>query len=608
MSALNFELVQTKNAQAKSFKINGITVHSAYDPAYEAQKWAEQVILRTENEGKPDKIIIFGLGAGYNARALAEKLKNAGGGTGAASGIEIEIIEPSIESYGFIKSNFDISDLEESFKITVIDWKRDMETAKESGFSGIIEKTGLNKGSVMLCELPSYKNIFSDFYGLIYKLHGINIFFSPSSFKILVVQPMYGGSSTIGNYLYSAFLNCGYDAKILDFSQFYGGYKYLEKFTANEDHVNSLKQMLLNLMSEALLSSVFEEPPDMVFFMAQSPAAERTLLKLKSMGIKTAYWFVEDYHTLTYWDGIARNVDYFFTIQKDDFFEELKNMGLNNYHYMPLACLPDFHKKITERNKEDEEKYGSDVSFAGAGYFNRKNVFSRLMDFNFKIWGNDWAAGPPLSLLLQDGGKRFSEEEAVKIYNYSKININLHSSLWHWDINPNGDFLNPRVYEIMGCGGFQLVDRRRYMDGVFEDGKDFVIFDSVDDLRKKIKYYLENEKERLAIAWHGYETVRKNHTYEIRVREMMNIILLDSYDSIKDKLVLRKENINKLLKEAESDEELYRLILNFSDRNAISIGDMVNYIKGGKGRLSKAEAMILMLWAIKTKLVRLDGL
>ncbi|MHB1545350.1 MAG: CgeB family protein [bacterium] len=460
----------------------------------------------------------------------------------------------------------------------------------------------------MFCELPSYKKIFPDAYDLIYKLYGISQFFSSSSFKILVVQPMYGGSSTIGNYLHSALLNLGYDAKILDFSKFYDAYKYMGEFTPNEDHVNSLKQGLFNLMSEALLSSVFNDPPDLIIFMAQSPASERTLSKLRSMGIKTAYWFVEDFRTLTYWNTIVKNVDYFFTIQKDDFFEDLKNIGADNYYYLPLACLPGFHKKITKPNKEDELKYGSDVSFAGAGYFNRKNVFAKLLDFNFKIWGNDWHAGLPLSLFIQEGGKRFNEEEAVKIYNYSKININLHSSIWHRDINPNGDFLNPRVYEILACGGFQLVDRRKYLNGAFEDGKDLVVFESVDDLRKKIKYYLANENERLAIAERGRETATKNHTYERRIKEMMGIILLDSYDQIKLKLIYRKESISKLLKETENNKELQSLIMQFADRKSLSIKDMVDSIKSGKGRLSKSEAMILMLWAIKTKLVKLEGL
>jgi len=596
---IGFEIIETKIASAPSFKINGITVHSVYDPLSEARKWAAQIINRIENEGMPDKIIVFGLGAGYHIKALADLLKKQ------ENTIKIEAVEPSEKSFNFIKSNFNVSELLKALKITVLDSACKNVYADASSISQELE---LDKGSILFCELPSYRKIFPEAYGLTYKLYGINQFFTPSSFKILVVQPMYGGSSTIGNYLHSALLGLGYDVKILDFSKFYDAYKYMGEFTPNEDHVNSLKQSLFNLMSEALLSSVFNEPPDLVIFMAQSPASERTLLKLKSMGIKTAYWFVEDFRTLTYWNTIAGNVDYFFTIQKDDFFTELKNIGANNFHYLPLACLPDFHKKITEINEEDRIKYGSDVSFAGAGYYNRKNVFAQLIDFNFKIWGSDWHVGLPLSLLIQDGGKRFTEEEAVKIYNYSKININLHSSMWHWDINPNGDFLNPRVYEILACGGFQLVDRRRYMEGLFEDGKDLVVFETVDDLRKKIKYYLANEEERSAIAAHGRETVLKNHTYERRIREMMNIILLDSYEQIKSKIETRKQNISELLKETEGNKELHDLIMQFSGKKSISIGDMAESIKRGKGRLSKSEAMILMLWAIKSKLVKLQGL
>ncbi|MGC8555293.1 MAG: glycosyltransferase family protein [Candidatus Acidulodesulfobacterium sp.] len=596
---ITFEIIKTKISDAPSFKINGITVHSAYDPLSEAKKWAAQVADRINSEGMPDKIIIFGLGAGYHVKALTDFLKKDG------KEIKIEVIEPAKASIEFIKDNFDVSGLLSAVNITALDIVSENQHLDASAIS---KKLELDKGSILFCELPSYKKIFSESYDLIRKLHGINQFFTPSSFKVLVVQPMYGGSSTIGNYLYSALLNLGYDAKILDFSKFYDAYKYIGEFTPNEDHVNSLKQGLFNLMSEALLSSVFNEPPDLVVFMAQSPASERTLLKLRSMGIKTAYWFVEDFRTLTYWNTIAKNVDYFFTIQKDDFFAELKNIGADNYHYLPLACLPNFHKKITEINEEDEIKYGSDVSFAGAGYYNRKNVFAQLVDFNFKIWGADWYVGLPLSLLIQDEGRRFTEEEAVKIYNYSKININLHSSMWHWDINPNGDFLNPRVYEILACGGFQLVDRRKYMDGVFEDGKDFVVFESVDDLRKKIKYYLANEDERLAIAEHGRKTVVKNHTYEQRVLEMMNIILLSSYEQIKSKFETRKQNISELLKETEGNKELHDLIMQFSDKKSLSIKDMVEHIKSGKGRLSKSEALILMLWAIKSKLVKLEGL
>ncbi len=648
---LTFELLSNETCMTHShcagatFKINGITVHSMYAPAAEGEKWAASVIEKYDRKHeKPEKIIIFGLGFGYHIKELIKLLENRFGEINPLK-IKISVFEPSIESLNFILDNCALSELPYN-KISLFVSEKDI---------------AFGETDQQLFGLISYKNIFKKEYTRIHKIFNIDQFFSPSSFSVLIAQPMYGGSSTVGNYIYKAFLNCGYNAEIMDFSRFYDGYKYLNEFTQNEDHINSLRQMLINLMSEALLSAVMNNPPDMVLFMAQSPATERVILILRSMGIITAYWFVEDFRTLTYWSGIAKHVDYFFTIQKDEFFKELGNMGLHNFYYMPLACLPSFHDKIAKNNgnpadisginkknysnndnvvynnahavsdnnnannnsgnnsnsnnaadnninkyDDDEKKYGSDVSFAGAGYFNRKNVFAKLTDFNFKIWGNDWITDMPLSLLIQDGGKRFTEEEAVKIYNYSKININLHSSMWHWDINPDGDFLNPRVYEILGCGGFQLVDRRRYLKDVFEDGKDLVVFDSVEDLRKKIRYYLDNEAERSAIAEHGYNTVRKHHTYEQRVSEMMNIILLNSYDTIKNKLVSRRENILKLLKETEKEPELHSLIEIFKDKGSISIAELVDYIRKGSGRLSKTEAMLLMLWSLKARAEKLE--
>ena len=45
-----------------------------------------------------------------------------------------------------------------------------------------------------------------------------------------------------------------------------------------------------------------------------------------------------------------------------------------------------------------------------------------------------------------------------------------------------------------------------------------------EDIMDKITYYRKHEKEREAIAEHGLETVKKYHTYEIRLREMLEIL------------------------------------------------------------------------------------
>ena len=61
----------------------------------------------------------------------------------------------------------------------------------------------------------------------------------------------------------------------------------------------------------------------------------------------------------------------------------------------------------------------------------------------------------------------------------------------------------------------------------FIPGKDLVLYDSVDDLIQKIDYYLSHEEERLQIAKNGYEKVKRYHTYDTRLTEILNTVISD---------------------------------------------------------------------------------
>src|SRR5690606_1768021 len=116
----------------------------------------------------------------------------------------------------------------------------------------------------------------------------------------------------------------------------------------------------------------------------------------------------------------------------------------------------EIHKPV-ELDPDEQATYACDISFAGAPYLNRVQMFQALTDYNFKIWGPDWP-GRELHKLVQRPGERFTPEMFAKIVAGSKINLNLHSSAAHEGIDPGCDAINPRVFEIAACGGFQLCD------------------------------------------------------------------------------------------------------------------------------------------------------
>ena len=51
-----------------------------------------------------------------------------------------------------------------------------------------------------------------------------------------------------------------------------------------------------------------------------------------------------------------------------------------------------------------------------------------------------------------------------------------------------------------------------------------MIFENKRELVQKAAYYLEHEQERQKIAENGYKKVKRFHSYEQRIKEMMELL------------------------------------------------------------------------------------
>ena len=107
-----------------------------------------------------------------------------------------------------------------------------------------------------------------------------------------------------------------------------------------------------------------------------------------------------------------------------------------------------------------------------------------------------------------------------KIFKCSKINLNM-------TLRSIKSGIPQRAFDIMGCGGFLLSNYQPELAEYFIPGEDLVLYDSVDDLIQKIDYYLSHEEERLQIAKNGYEKVKRYHTYDTRLTEILNTVISD---------------------------------------------------------------------------------
>lgn len=339
------------------------------------------------------------------------------------------------------------------------------------------------------------------------------------SLRVLVVLPMYGGSLPIGRYCAEALNDLGHTAAVFDAPQFYGAFSALKGLGVTTDHLEHLEGAFLQTVAQAILAQVETFEPDMVLALAQAPMSRHLLRRLRKMGVPTAMWFVEDYKVFTYWRAFAPLYDFFAVIQKEPFLSELKAIDQSNALYLPLAALPSFHAPTT-LTPEQNRRYGADIAFVGAGYPNRRVAFRALAHKDFKIWGTEWEGESLLDRNLQEGGARISPETCVTIYNASRININLHSSVQCQELVPKGDFVNPRTFELAAIGAFQLVDERELMPEIFPEGT-LATFISMEDLQEKIDYYLPRPEEREAMAQKARATVLAGHTYHHRMRTLL---------------------------------------------------------------------------------------
>ncbi len=81
-----------------------------------------------------------------------------------------------------------------------------------------------------------------------------------------------------------------------------------------------------------------------------------------------------------------------------------------------------------------------------------------------------------------------------------------------------------RCFDIMGVGGFLLSNYQADFYEHFIPGEDLVLYESPEDLINKCGYYLKHDSERRQIAANGYGKVSEFHTYEIRLKEIFDIV------------------------------------------------------------------------------------
>lgn len=214
------------------------------------------------------------------------------------------------------------------------------------------------------------------------------------------------------------------------------------------------------------------------------------------------YWIIDSHLGPDIRIEKARRADIVWCAQKP-FVERLASEGIPA-SWLPLACEPLHHPTAEELIPDASTPIRWDLAFVG---FMQNPASSSRVSFLhslFEAFPNSWLA------------HGYFHADMAHLYHQARIGIN----------HAVRDDLNMRFFELASAGVPQLADRR--MVGLkalgFTPSVHFIPYESSAEAIEQVRFWLPREDARFRIAKAAHDVVRSAHTYEHRVRQMLDDI------------------------------------------------------------------------------------
>ena len=204
----------------------------------------------------------------------------------------------------------------------------------------------------------------------------------------------------------------------------------------------------------------------------------------------------------------------------NDFYHGMQwlELGAKHAECLPIAAIdPEFHHP-QQLSDEEKAKYACELGFVGTLvptnlYSERVQALETVRDFDLGVWS---VHDVPSSLKTNYRGYALGKE-MLRVLSGVTISLNIH-----------GDFMryggNMRLFETAALQTFQLVDNRPGVTTWFNLDDHLATFTTPDELREKVRYYLDHPDDRDMIASAAHQHVLKHHTYDHRWQKVEEIL------------------------------------------------------------------------------------
>jgi spore maturation protein CgeB len=259
-------------------------------------------------------------------------------------------------------------------------------------------------------------------------------------------------------------------------------------------------------LNESLLETVLREQPDVMLTVQRNYEIWLETLQIIRSNTNTATisWTTDDswkYREVSRFIGTAYHA---ITTTYAECIDKYHKAGI------PNVLLTQWAAKIDDLQPPlpaSQCKY--QVSFVGAAHGDRKQRIEALRKAGIEVtcFGHGWPSGS------------IPAEEIPEIIRESIISLNFSNA--YKGVNQ----VKARTYEVPGSGGFLLTEYAPNIERAYIPEEEIAIFHSHKDLVEKIQYFLSHLDERDRIAQAGFLRTKEQHTYDIRMHEVIEFAL-----------------------------------------------------------------------------------
>jgi spore maturation protein CgeB len=276
-----------------------------------------------------------------------------------------------------------------------------------------------------------------------------------------------------------------------------------------------LADLEMRLINDQLLEKARAIKPDIFITYPGERIYPQTVRHLSErLNIRTVLWLGRDV-VFERTPNVVESFPYYdfvFTIDPPAV-KKYKDHGARRVYYLPLGCYPSTHKTLA-LTEEDKKRYSAPVAFVGQLFDDRPEFLCQLASAKVNFWTHWWTNGmkrkyPQLTPFYRGEARGMS---MIKVLNGADIILNVHRA--H----------NMRTFEAAGCAAFQLTEYKKDIGRMFKIGDEIEVYYDMNDLRRKIEYYLVHPDERADMARKAQRRAYAEHTYHQRFEEMLGVI------------------------------------------------------------------------------------